>query len=578
MLLVCSTLIIGIVLDDQLHMLKIDGAKSPHFSAARPLDLFHFISDDNRKALMDSASYPWWTAPKLQLAFFRPLSSATHWLDYKYFKNMPLLMHIHTLLWFALMMFVVARLYRRMLPVAWVGGLAALLYAVDEAHALSAGWLANRNALIATTIAALVLIVHDKWRRDGWKAGALLAPLTLLVGLLSAEFAIFAIGYLFAYALFLERKGGWKRWLTLVPYGAVVVGWRVGYKLLGYGASQSGAYIDPLGESGRFVMAMVERLPTLLLAQWTVMSADFWMTQSNTYNAIHAGVGVVLLLLIAWVMVPLLRKDATARFWALGMFLSAIPICATFPHDRVLFGIGIGVMGLIAQLFGLRYAVPSRHPSEPVPGAVLTHPRAKALQVRVLCIVFFACHIVLAPLFLPLKAISPFFLERLERRSFRSLPKPKNIEQKQIFLVHTPGFLSHTMYAMYALRRMPQPKVLRQLSITIKGLKVTRTDAHTLLLAAEEDLVDRSTRMLVRSTAMRFRVGEVFRYPDVTVTVKKLGIHGRPSVASFRFKHKLEHPNYVWMTWKGRGFVPFVLPAIGKQVTYKAMNTTTIFF
>lgn len=566
-LLVSSTLIIGVVLDDQLHWLQIDGAKSPHYTK-RSLDLFHFISDDNRKPLMESGAYPWWTAPKLQLAFYRPISSLTHWLDYKYWPHSPLLMHLHSLLWFGLMILMVAFLYRRMIPIPWAAGLAAFLYAMDECHGLSAGWLANRNALIATTMAALVLIIHDKWRRESWSLGVILAPLVLLMGLLSGEFAIFSVGYLFAYALFIEEEKGLWRWVSLVPYAAVVVGWRVVYKIMGYGAQQSGAYIDPLGESGRFVISMFERLPTLLLAQWSLFSADFWMTQSNTYNASHAAFGAVLLLLIAWIVVPLLREDRVARFWALGMLLSAVPICATFPHDRVLFGVGIGAMGLIAQFLCVRFGKD---------GSERPNPRASALQVRGLAMFFIVCHVYLAPFFLPLKSISPFFLERLERRSFQTLPKAKDIRKKQVFLIHTPGFLSHTFYAMYALKRMPQPKVLRQLSITIKGLKVTRLDARTLRLEAEEDLVDRSTRMLVRSTAMAFHVGQTFRYPDVSVTVKKLGVHGRPSVAVFRFKHRLEHPDYLWMRWKGSGFAKCKLPKVGQSIKLKAMNTTEIF-
>lgn len=583
--LTLSTLFIGIVLDDQLQYLQVAQKQSPHFSDARPLDLFHFISDTNRQALMDSGAYPWWTAPKIQLAFFRPISSATHWLDYKAWPNLPVFMHIHSLLWLAILVLIVTALYRQFISVVWVAGLAGLLYAIDEAHGLGIGFLANRNALIATSFAALAILIHDRWRRNGWTPGAVLGPVTLGLGLFSAEFALFATAYLFAYSVFLERKGTWQRFVPLVPYFLVVVGWRVLYKFLGYGAFHSGAYIDPLGEPVRFLAAVLERLPTLLLAQWTFVSADFWMVNSHTYNITQAAVGAAFLGLIAWTLRPLLRESATARFWALGMLLAGLPICATFPHDRILFGVGIGAMGLIAQFIGFRFHAREQQerdeqladPNQPDP---FHKPRftPRDWGVRTLAAFFIVCHVYLAAVFLPMKALAPMFLRRLEARSYATIPQDKSVTKKSIILLQNPGFLAHTMFAMYALNDKPQPQVLRQLSITLKPLKVRRDDAHTLTLTAEDFLVDRSTRFLVRSTALPFKKGQVFRNKGVTVTVTKLGASGRPQEATFRFDKPLNDSSFLWMVWKGKGFVPYNPPAIGKTETLPAINPISIFF
>ncbi len=584
-LLTLSTLFIGIVLDDQLQHLQVSDKKSPHNSDARPLDLFHFISDSNRKALMESGAYPWWTAPKLQLAFFRPISSATHWLDYKLWPSMPVLMHIHSLLWLIILVLLTTALYRRMIPVLWVAGLAGLLYAIDEAHGLGVGFLANRNALISTSFAVLTLILHDRWRRHGWTLGALLGPLALALGLLSAEFALFATAYLFAYSVFLEKKGLVQRFLPLIPYGVVVVGWRVIYKMLGYGAFHSGAYIDPLGEPVRFLTAVLERLPTLLLAQWTFVSADFWMVNTHTYNITQAALGAAFLGLIAWTLRPLFRESATARFWGLGMLLAGLPICATFPHDRILFGVGIGAMGLIAQFIGFRFHATQRQEREqqendpnspdPFPKARFT-PRSWG--VRTLAAFLVLCHVYLAAIFLPMKALAPMFLRRLEARAYQTAPKDPSVTKKSVILLQTPGFLAHTLFAMYALRDQPQPKLMRQLSITLKPLKVRRDDAHTLTLTATDFLVDRSTRYLVRSTALKFRQGEVFRRKGVTVTVTKLGPSGRPQEAAFRFDKPLRDPSYLWMVWKDKGFVPYKPPAVGKTEILPAIDPVGIFF
>jgi hypothetical protein len=46
---------------------------------------------------------------------------------------------------------------------------------------------------------------------------------------------------------------------------------------------------------------------------------------------------------------PLLRRSATARFWGGGMALALVPACATLPANRLLFFVGLGGMGLLAE-------------------------------------------------------------------------------------------------------------------------------------------------------------------------------------------------------------------------------------
>ena len=50
---------------------------------------------------------------------------------------------------------------------------------------------------------------------------------------------------------------------------------------------------------------------------------------------------------------PLLRRDRVARFWAVGMLISLLPACTTFPSNRLLMFIGIGAAALMAQLVGM---------------------------------------------------------------------------------------------------------------------------------------------------------------------------------------------------------------------------------
>ena len=75
---------------------------------------------------------------------------ATHWLDYQLWPDAPWMMHAQSLVWLAGTVLIAGLLYRRIEAVPWVAGLAVLLYAVDDARAAPASWIANRNALVAS--------------------------------------------------------------------------------------------------------------------------------------------------------------------------------------------------------------------------------------------------------------------------------------------------------------------------------------------------------------------------------------------------------------------------------------------
>ena len=87
------------------------------------------------RALQDRGVLPWWSAPDLKLAMFRPLASALVLLDRALFGADPWLRHLHSALWWGLGVLAVAWVLRLLLPVA-TALLATALYALDGAHTL----------------------------------------------------------------------------------------------------------------------------------------------------------------------------------------------------------------------------------------------------------------------------------------------------------------------------------------------------------------------------------------------------------------------------------------------------------
>ena len=197
---------------------------------------FEFLHPARNAELMDLGAIPWWTLEGVRVAFFRPLSTLTHWLDYRLWPNSDGLMHAHSILWYGGLCALVVVFYRRFWGRTPTAGLAALLFAGSVGHLSGVASIAGRNVLIVAVFGLLTLMLHDWWRRDGRRAGALLAPFSLLLALLSAEAGVAVLAYLAAYAVFLDRATWPRRLATLVPYGVVVVMWRLVYQHLGYGA------------------------------------------------------------------------------------------------------------------------------------------------------------------------------------------------------------------------------------------------------------------------------------------------------------------------------------------------------
>ncbi|MFQ5853547.1 MAG: hypothetical protein ACE5JU_23560 [Candidatus Binatia bacterium] len=153
------------------------------------MQIFSILNGDPQRIrrYMEWGTLPWWTVEDFRIAFFRAFSILTMWLDYQLWPDLPALMHLQSLLWFGALVATAGVFYRRMMGVTCAAGLAALLYAIDDAHAFPAAWLANRNHLLAAFFGLLCILTHDRWRREGWDWGVVLSPICLALALLSGE-------------------------------------------------------------------------------------------------------------------------------------------------------------------------------------------------------------------------------------------------------------------------------------------------------------------------------------------------------------------------------------------------------
>ncbi len=585
-LLCLPALSLGRLLDDNFHRASLTRPDLTQL-ARSPAELFAFVKGEeaaNRWSI-SVGFLPWWAHENLRVSFFRPVTGYTHWLDYRLWPDSPWVMHLHSLAWFGVVVAAVTVFYRRMFRYTWVAGMAALLFAVDDAHGLPAVWLANRNALIGALFGLLTLIAHDRWRRDGQWLGAVLAPLALLLGILSKE-SVAAVGaYLFAYAVCLERGRWLDRLASLLPCGLVGLAWWITYTHLGYGAAGSGWYLDPGAEPARFALSAVMRAPTLLAWQWLVPSDLQWELSPSVAQVMWlAAMG--LLAVIAVALASLLKRDGLARFWAVGMLLSVLPACGAFPSDRLLFFVGLGGMGLLAQF------IASVARGFDLPGAW----RWRHLPARALCVFLVFIHLAVAPWMLAGTAKSFDKYGRSVSAAAASLPSDPLARVQTVLVVSTPAWASFAYGAL--LRVLNDDPYLSPTIVLGSGgnpVELHRQDERTLRVRPEHGylsppgvpgpwrdverlLFDQRCAILSLDRIYRddspMTVGQRIEVLGMTVEVSELTTDGRPAEVVFHFRSELQNPFYRWLKWADGEYVPFVPPNVGETVTMPAVGAS----
>jgi hypothetical protein len=544
--------------DDYMQMARVDPRLHvPGFPYA-PLDLFTFVRGDaaQRDALREEGVFGWWMAPDFRMSFWRPLSSLTHLLDHALWPRSPILAHVHSLAWFVALLAVVAALYRRLHPPA-VAHLALLLYAVDDARAWVVAWTANRNALVAAALAFAALLVHDRARRDGSRGARWLALLLFAAALAGGEAALAVTGYLLAHALYLDEGPLARRLGRLGPYALLSAAWLAAYTALGYGTTGGGMYLNPLNEPAAYLRATVERLPVLAAAQTGLSLADAWLLLPVRIRLVAFALALLWLVALAAVVRPLWQRDRSCRFWTLGALLSFLPVCATFPMDRLVVFPGVGAMAVVALLLadwssGAAFA-----------GLDRWRRAAAGAVAGFLC----AAHLLLAPLLLPLRVLLVGYVAGMGARLEASIPVTPDVERQTLVILSSAAEL--TVLPPWMQRQVsgtPRPHRMRVLATCFAPLRVSRIDGRTLRIRPANGFLDNETLRLARGPSRPFRPGDEVALSDLRVRVRDVTPDGRPAEADFTFAVPLEDSSLLWRRLQAGGtLAPWTPPAVGRS-------------
>jgi MFS family permease len=272
---------------------------------------------------------------------------------------------------------------------------------------------------------------------------------------------------------------------------------------------------------------------------------------------------LVISTLIALIL-PLWRRDRVVRFWTTGCLLATLLMCTTFPHDRLLTGLGVGGMALVAEILA---------------SVAQGSYRERGRWVSVAAGVLIAVHLVIAPLLSPYRARAMNDVNRMLGRANASVPSDASVTTKSVVIVNPPldpfaGYF--LMYRTVAGER--RPRHLRWFATGVTDLRIERVDDRTLRIRPGAGFLSSTSQMMLRSLTNPFRLGDRIALSDVVIEVSDVAPDGRPLEILVRFTVRLEDPSLDWLKWEGHGYVPFQLPKVGETVVLPAANMREVLF
>jgi hypothetical protein len=548
-------------IDDFFHIASLEGAAPASF---RWWELYTFSPSDaqRRDMLIGSGALPWWSAPDLKLAFFRPLSSALVALDHSLFGRHVIGWHLHSLLWWAALLVVAGRFYRRVLP-AGAAAFALLLFVVDDSHWLPIVWSAARNGLVATVPALLGLAAHVRWREHGWRPGVVLAPLGFAVGLAGGEVALGVLAYVVAFEALGRGRDRWRtRILALAPYVALLAVYAVARAATGAGVAGSASYIDPTRDPLDFARAALGRVPALVGNLVLNIPSELWGGDIRTRPWL-AGVGLLAATSVGVWLRSALRslppdEARPVRWMAGGALLGLVPGAAAMLGERVLLPSSLGAAAVFAVLLrdGLRRWREAR-------GGGVGRRGLLGVGIALLGVP----NLVLAAPLLVGKILLWNSLADRARDEVCRLPLegPGPIRAVVVWAEEPPlaefGGGARWFYCRGSLVSWTV------LSMAPDAQRLTRTSQTELTLATlGRPLLGSEWEALFRSPDRPMQAGDTVRQQGgLEVSVQAVA-DGRPTRVLFRFPIRIEGSEFRLLVWRGGRPAALPVPAVGDSV------------
>lgn len=548
-LLGIATLGSGFLFDDW-SLLAILEKRFP--AAHSGIDIYRFIGGaEDVKSLTAHGPFPWFCAPDLKLALFRPLSAALLAVDDRLFGHNPFGWHLHSALWYLALVGAAGLVLRRLLDRA-AFALALLLFASNDSHVMALGWIANRHSAVSVTLALLALGAHLRARESGWRPGIVIAPLLFALGLLASETALGVLFYFVAFELW-GRDGLLRsRVMALLPACVLAMAYVLSYKLGGYGTYHSGSYIDPVGEPLAFLRVAPVRSLSLIGSLFIGPPADAHQQLLSLawLWPILGAVALVLIYVLLWPAAAELSESSrrSLRWLLIGALLSLLPSLGGLPGSRLLIVPSLGAAALCAVILLRAFRT-----------------RAGAGRTILFCALVFMLAIRPALTFVAsISALHRYALRLPELARSAELPSRAGMT---ILAPALPDFITAAYVPTVRLvDGTAVPNDWWFLSIAPRDHLLTRTAADRIELASlGGPMLKTPFERLLRSDSLPLRRGDEVRLAGMTVRVLEEQ-DGAPIRIEARFDRSLDDPSVWCIVWRDGKLRKLTLPGIGESV------------
>jgi hypothetical protein len=534
----------GYVMDDLVFT-------SPMYQPEMPFGYYRYIDEMRRLDIL-----PWWAADGLEVNFFRVLSSASLYLDFHLGRDLPLVAHLQSALWFAILLFGAARLLGALVKNPRQRRWAFVIFALGSYHTFAVGFIAARHALMGGTFAVWAAALYLEWHQNQDRKRFVAAMVLFFLGLLSGETALAFAGFAFAHDLAYVEGSLRRKLAVFSPVGLAAAAYLLFYTTMGFGPEGSGMYVDPLTNPVDFLAAAPPKVLAMMGAFTLGMPAHLRMAEGLEGAPLAAGaIGLALslpVILLTWRHLSDDEKHL-AKWCSLMGLLTMAPGLSGITSGRAvsMSGLAFSIIMAIA-LCVVRFAPLST---------------ARKWLARPLAVVIVLGLVVMAPL--SRLAQSYFMLDWgsiLTTKLAESAPLP--CEEGASVYVLNGDFLTAYYAPFLVAKSLGQLRGRwHELVSTSSAITVRRDGPDILYIADEGDsLIGPMSFELFADSRTALPEGTVIERDGLFVSVDKRSRKG-PTALSFRIPD-LENPRKVCLlTLRNYAFEPFPLPRRGQTVT-----------
>ncbi len=563
------SLFAGFFADDFIFIAQLEG-NVPSSEHTSPFDLYRFAPGDPAefdRSIRDGP-YPWFTNPSYKLHFCRPLTSLLITLDHSVWGHNALGYHLTSVLLYAALVLCAGLFFRVVVgvrhpgPAAVTPMLAALLFAIDAHHVYPAGWVACRHLVIAAIAAALGLTAHVRFIRDGWRPGAWLGPLGIVIALLGGEAGLGGVAYWLAFDALgpaaPERSSPRARLLAAAPVLAIAATYVCAYVLLGFGAAGDSVYVDPANNPLGFLRAVAERVPALAAIALTGFPEYIPLLPAAPFVVAGFAVAAALFALYRITRPAIADAERAAVRWLVpGALLSLVLISAGLTTARLLILPSLGTAFFLAVLI---YRGSQRL------AAAGSHRGLRAGRGMLV-----AAHLILAPVVFVAGSIMVAVLASKYRAVFFQADIDHSARSHVVVLAAWDPFIGY--YPGWVAQALAPRAVSAWhiVSMAQSGHRFTRTGPASFRLDVLDGAMPPALRGL-RSPETPLRVGDSVDLTGAKVTVA--AVNGVvPTSLDVTVDVPLDDPALALLIWRDGRYVRFVPPPVGATVQLAPSRT-----